>query len=80
MSHLISVDEALERILAAVHCLPAEPVELLAALGRVLAADVQADADIPPFDNSAMDGYAVIASDTTGDALKPDPWCGMRCR
>lgn len=64
VSHLISVDEALERILAAVRCLPAEPVELLSALGRILAADVQANADIPPFDNSAMDGYAVVAADT----------------
>ncbi|MBI1802709.1 MAG: molybdopterin molybdotransferase MoeA, partial [Chloroflexi bacterium] len=44
--------------------LDAERVALLEALGRVLATDIAADANIPPFDNSAMDGYAVVASDT----------------
>src|SRR2546423_5045463 len=59
----LSVDEALERILARVT--PLEPVttELLDALGTVLAEDVIADRDIPPFRNSAMDGYAVRGAD-----------------
>ncbi|MEP7200558.1 MAG: gephyrin-like molybdotransferase Glp [Chloroflexota bacterium] len=64
MSDLISVEDALERILAQFKPLDAERVPLLAALDRVVTADIVADAHIPPFDNSAMDGYAVIAADT----------------
>ena len=60
---LISIDEARQRVLAAVRPLPAEEVELADALGRVLAADAEADRDLPPFDASAMDGYAVPAAD-----------------
>lgn len=65
---LMSVDEALARVLAGVEPLAdlerITPVEL--ALGRVLAADVVAATSLPPWDNSAMDGYAVRAADTTG--------------
>ena len=63
---MISVDEALERILE--HFKPLEPerVNILDALDRVLAEDVYSDVDVPPFDNSAMDGYAVRAADTVG--------------
>ncbi|HZR98477.1 MAG TPA: gephyrin-like molybdotransferase Glp [Chloroflexota bacterium] len=63
---LLSVDEALAAILARIPVLPAEPVLLDDALGRVLAEDVHADMAVPPFDNSAMDGYALIAADTEG--------------
>src|SRR5260221_13486062 len=59
----LSVDEALERILAKVQPLPAKPIDLLEALGGTLAEDIVADRDIPPFRNSAMDGYAVIGAD-----------------
>jgi len=59
----LSVDEALERILARVHPLPATAMELLDALGTTLAEDVVADRDVPPFRNSAMDGYAVRGAD-----------------
>src|SRR5437868_3069584 len=59
----LSVDEALERILARVTPLLPVPIGLLDALGTTLAADVVADRDVPPFRNSAMDGYAVIAAD-----------------
>ena len=45
---------------------PAEPVALAQALGRVLAADVLAPIDVPPFDRSGVDGFAVRAADTTG--------------
>src|SRR4051794_27189353 len=62
----LSVDEALTAILATIPVLGAETVRLEAALGRVLAEDIYADLDVPPFDNSAMDGYAVIAADTEG--------------
>jgi molybdopterin molybdotransferase len=59
----LSVDEALERILARVEPLETVSVELLDALGATLAEDVVADRDVPPFRNSAMDGYAVIGAD-----------------
>ncbi len=60
---LISIDEARERVLAEVRPLPSEEVELPDALGRVLAAAAVADQDLPPFDASAMDGFAVPSGD-----------------
>jgi molybdopterin molybdotransferase len=63
---MIGVAEALERVMAGVAALPAEDVSLENALGRVLAADAVAGEDIPPFRNSAMDGYAVRAADLRG--------------
>ena len=60
---MISVEQALERILAAFAPLPAETVSLTDALGRVLAEDVTARVTQPPHDVSAMDGYAVRAAD-----------------
>ena len=62
---MISVDEALEIVLSNTRALAAELVPLSAAEGRFLAEDVAADADIPPFDRSAMDGYAVRAEDVS---------------
>ena len=62
---LMSVDEALERLLLVVTApLPGEPVTPLGALGRVVAEAVLAATSLPPWDNSAMDGYAVRAADT----------------
>jgi molybdopterin molybdotransferase len=63
---MISVEEARERILAFFERLPVERKPLLGALGQVLADDSVAPFDIPPLDNTAMDGYAVRAADTTG--------------
>jgi molybdopterin molybdotransferase len=63
---VISVEEALERILSYVPVLEAVDVPILGALGQALAEDVRSDIDIPPLDNTAMDGYAVRASDTHG--------------
>lgn len=60
---LIPVDEARARILKAVKPLPSETVKLDQALGRVLARPLKAVRNQPPFDASAMDGYAVIAAD-----------------
>ena len=60
---MLSVAEAQQTILATVSRLEPEPVFLLDALGRVLAEDVHADSALPPFDNSAMDGYAIRAED-----------------
>src|SRR4030042_6126509 len=60
---MISVEEALEKILFHVQPLGFEKVSLLDALGRVIAEDIDASRDLPPFDNSAMDGYAVRSED-----------------
>ena len=63
---MISVEEARERILSYFSVLDTEERPLLEALGQTLAGDLVATFDIPPRDNTAMDGYAVIAADTTG--------------
>jgi molybdopterin molybdotransferase len=64
--------EALDLVLGAVVPLPAEAVALRGAPGRVLAADVVSKDDVPGFDNSAMDGFALRAVDTAG-ATDADP-------
>lgn len=56
---LVPISEARAQVVAAAVQLPAEPVPLEIALDRVLAEDVIAAADVPPFGNSAMDGFAV---------------------
>lgn len=56
--------EALERVLAAVSPGPVEHLPLLAALGRYAASDLTASVPIPGFDNSMMDGYALLAADS----------------
>jgi len=61
---MISVDKAKELILQHTHILGKEEVGIMISLGRVLAEDIVSDFDIPPFDRSAMDGYAIIADDT----------------
>jgi molybdopterin molybdotransferase len=58
---LLSIDEARAAVLDAVTPLAAEEVAVDDALGRVLAEDVVAANDVPPFDNSAMDGFVVVA-------------------
>ena len=63
---MISVEEARERILSFFHRLEPVRIPLLEALGQVLAEDVVAPFDIPPLDNTAMDGYAVRFADTRG--------------
>ena len=60
---MISVEQALERILARFAVLPSEVVGLDDALGRVLAQDVLARVSHPPQAVSAMDGYAVRSAD-----------------
>ncbi|MCU0576454.1 MAG: molybdopterin molybdotransferase MoeA [Desulfobacterota bacterium] len=69
---MIPVEKAREIILNKVPVLPAERVSLESALGRFLAEDIISALDIPPFDNSAMDGYAVRSEDvkTAGTTLE----------
>ena len=63
---MLTVEDALERILSHFETLDAVRVPLLDALGQVLAEDALAARDIPPLDNSAMDGYALQAADVSG--------------
>ena len=65
---LITVTEARARVLRAVRPLPSEEVAIVDALGRVLAEDVVSEIDLPPFDSSAMDGFALVAG---GEAELP---------
>ena len=62
---LLHPDEALAIVLSQVRRLPAETVPLVAAGGRILAEELIADQDLPPFPASTMDGFAVIASDVS---------------
>ena len=69
---LESVAGAQARLLDGVRTLPSEQVGLDAALGRILAQTVSSQSDMPGFDNSAMDGYAVRASEiATARATAP---------
>ena len=61
---MLSVEEAFARIVSQFSVLEAETVPLMETLGRVLAEDVVSAEDVPAFDNSAMDGYAVRFADT----------------
>jgi molybdopterin molybdotransferase len=67
---LLSFDEARVRILTGVRVLASERVPLVDAAGRVLAEDLVAPSQLPPFDYSAMDGYALSTSDVEGNG----PW------
>ena len=63
---MINADEARRQIVGAVTPGETEPCSLPSCLNRVLAEDVVASHDIPPFDNSSMDGYAVRSADVGG--------------
>ena len=63
---MIPVKQALEIILNEIKPLGAESAGILDSLGRVLAEDISAPRPNPPWDNSAMDGFAVRSGDTVG--------------
>ena len=63
---MISVDQALEKILDRIDVLEEEERPILGCLGQVLAEDIFSSINIPPLHNSAMDGYAVRSADTSG--------------
>ncbi|MFN0206738.1 MAG: gephyrin-like molybdotransferase Glp [Planctomycetota bacterium] len=67
---MLDYTEALSRVLANINIAPARELNVLAAGGLVLAQDIIADADMPAFDRSAMDGFAVRSEDTkTPDSI-----------
>jgi molybdopterin molybdotransferase len=65
---MLTVEEALEAILARISVLGTERVDVVGALGRVLAEPIVSRREIPPWPNSSMDGYAVRAADTARGA------------
>ncbi len=73
-SSLINVETALSTILEKITPVKAETVPLTLALHRVLSEPVVSAVNVPPFINSAMDGYAVVAADT-GAASREKPVC-----
>lgn len=66
MASLLTLEEAQELVLERVRPLATEPVPIGAAIRRVVAEDVQARVDLPPFASSAMDGFAVRSADLPG--------------
>lgn len=71
---MLSLESALKRILAQIKALPLETIPLSAATGRYLAQPAAAVTDLPAFDNSAMDGYAVLSADTAGASRENPKW------
>ena len=65
---MLSVEEALDRILARFDVLSSETVGILDSLGQVLSEDIFSSINVPPVDNSAMDGYALKSKDTAGSS------------
>ncbi|HGM5488562.1 TPA: molybdopterin molybdotransferase MoeA [Serratia fonticola] len=71
-SDLISLEQALEKMLSQIAPLQqSESIALTSAAGRITAAPVVSPIDVPPFANSAMDGYAIRLSDLNGNAPLP---------
>jgi molybdopterin molybdotransferase len=66
VAELLTIDEALERVLERVRLLGAEDVAVEESLGRVLREPARAVVDLPPFPSSAMDGFAVRGAETPG--------------
>ena len=69
---MITVEQAREIIVGRITPLPAEKIALDQALGRYLAEDIVSGMDIPPWDNSAMDGYAVRVQDVPKEGVRLD--------
>ena len=67
---MLSVEEALQKILAEINVLEPETAPIIETLGKVLAEDIISDINVPPLDNSAMDGFAVRSEDTKGASGK----------
>ncbi len=67
---MISVEQALEKVLSYVGVLGVEERPILDCLGQVLAEDIYSPISVPPLDNTAMDGYAVRSRDTQGASLQ----------
>src|SRR6185295_1563665 len=60
---MLTVDEALQKVIEHAHVRPPSPVAVRQALGLVLAEDVTSDVDSPPHDKSIVDGFAIVVED-----------------
>jgi molybdopterin molybdotransferase len=67
---MISYEDALKVIMGAINTLGVERISINRAYGRVVAENILAQNDLPPFDNSAMDGYAVVSESVKGATLE----------
>jgi molybdopterin molybdotransferase len=67
---MISVDSALNKVINSVDVLGGEDCAILDSIGQVLAEDVHAGINVPQYDNSAMDGYALQSGDTRGASMQ----------
>ena len=66
---MFTVTEARERILSHFKATSTETISLIEAVNRILAIDILADGDYPPFDNSSVDGFAMRSEDTSGSSI-----------
>ncbi|MHC4160068.1 MAG: gephyrin-like molybdotransferase Glp, partial [Planctomycetota bacterium] len=64
---MLAFEEAFEIVLGSAYMLGTERVDITSAANRVLAEDVKSDTDIPPFNKSAMDGYACRREDLANE-------------
>jgi molybdopterin molybdotransferase len=64
---VLTINQAVDEVLRTVRRTPSEEEVLLASLGRTMAADIASPDDVPPFANSAMDGFALRAADQAGE-------------
>ncbi len=69
-SKLTPLEDALEKLFSHIQLNPIEELEIIEALNRVLAVDIISEMDIPPFNRSAMDGFAIQAEDSFGASTK----------
>jgi len=69
-SKLTKLEDALEQLYSHINLNPVEEIEISDSLNRILASNIISDLNIPPFDRSAMDGYAIIAEDSFGASPK----------
>jgi molybdopterin molybdotransferase len=67
---VLTVEQAREGIMSRITALSVERVDVMSALGRVLAEPIVSRATIPPWPNSSMDGYALRAQDTNGEPVE----------
>ena len=67
---MIDIEEALKRILKDFVPLESENKPILSAQGQILSKDILGQFNVPSFDNSAMDGFAVVSDDTIGSTTQ----------
>jgi len=69
-SRLTPLEDVMEKLFSKIYLNPIEEIEIKEALNRILAEDIISEMDIPPFNRSAMDGYAIKAEDSFGASPK----------